>query len=180
MVCALHQIKNAHTNNEVFAKIHERVQDKSSRRNLFYIGVLKFEPILLPPEVWERLKCRQKNCVHNLPVNKKNALRISRQTYNNQNSIKGAGGWYLVFTHGIEITAWTGNVSGIFYSNLPSWKWGDGFTFSSQHLWPLFFAYLFLLSLAHKLCNDHKWSIKRPWKRKIVSGPRKLTLKLRA
>ena len=125
----------------------------------------------------------KKNCVHNLPVNKKNALRISRQTYNNQNSIKRAGGWYLFFTHGIEITAWTGNVSGIFYSNLPSWKWGDGFTFSSQHLWPLFFAYLFLLSLAHwshKLCNDHKWSIKRPWKRKIVSGPRKLTLKLRA
>ena len=125
----------------------------------------------------------KKNCVHNLPVNKKNALRISRQTYNNQNSIKRAGGWYLFFTHGIEITAWTGNVSGIFYSNLPSWKWGDGFTFSSQLLWPLFFAYLFLLSLAHwshKLCNDHKWSIKRPWKRKIVSGPRKLTLKLRA
>ena len=58
--CALHQIKNAHTNNEVFAKIHERVQDKSSRRNLFYMGVLKFVSILLPPEVWERLKCRQK------------------------------------------------------------------------------------------------------------------------
>ena len=96
---ALHQIKNAHTNNEVFAKIHERVQDKSSRRNLFYMGVLKFVSILLPPEVWERLKCRQKNCVHNLPVNKKNALRISRQTYNNQNSIKrgpGVGIWFLL------------------------------------------------------------------------------------
>ena len=84
------------------------------------------------------LEMQTKKLCTQSPCYKKNALRISRQTYNNQNSIKGAGGWYLVFTHGIEITAWTGNVSGIFYSNLPSWKWGDGFTFSASIFDPYF------------------------------------------
>ena len=67
----------------------------------------------------------KKNCKHNLPVNKKMHLEFrGKRTIIKIRSIKGAGGWYLVFSHGIEITAWTGNVSGIFYSNLPSWKWG--------------------------------------------------------
>ena len=79
-------------------KIHERVQDKSSRRNLFYMGVLKFVSILLPPEVWERLKFRQKNCVHNLPVNKKMHLefRGKRTIIKIASRGPGVGIWFLL------------------------------------------------------------------------------------
>ena len=129
--CALHQIKNAHTNNEVFAKIHERVQDKSSRRNLFYMGVLKFVSILLPPEVWE---CRQKSCVHNLPVNKKMHLefRGKRTIIKIASRGPGIGIWFLL----TELRSLRGLETFLefFYSNLPSWKWGMVSLFSSQLL----------------------------------------------
>ena len=132
--CALHQIKNAHTNNEVFAKIHERVQDKSSRRNLFYMGVLKFVSILLPPEVWERLKCRQKSCVHNLPVTKKMHLlfRGKRTIIKIASRGPGVGIWFLL----TELRSLRGLETFLEFFTLTCLfvEMGDGFTFSSQLL----------------------------------------------
>ena len=93
----------------------------------------------------------------------------------------GVGIWFLL----TELRSLRGLETFLEFFTLTCLR-GNGGWFHFQQpqlLWPLFFAYLFLLSLAHwshKLCNDHKWSIKRPWKRKIVSGPRKLTLMLRA